>query len=86
MQPKQQYELKFGERTVSVRRIGSAHVHSANILGQEVIAGTDLVRIWLDRHLFDGVRVEQEGWSASGAVSTVLEVSRPMMEVPQHDS
>lgn len=85
MRHRDHYELSFGQHVVSIRRRGSSRVHTANILGSEPIPGTDLVRVWLDRLVFDTPDAAGEGWSADGAVSTVLEVSRLMMEVPQHD-
>lgn len=79
MQHRHPYELSFGQQTVSIRRRGSSRVHTANILGSEPIPGTDLVRVWLDRLVFDISEATGEGWSADGAVSTVLLVDAGLL-------
>lgn len=74
------YELKFGEGTVTVRRSGSSHLMCATILGREPIDGSDRERIWVDRLMFDEPVIEQEDWRAHGAVSTIFEVPRHMLD------
>lgn len=79
-----QYELKFGETKVSVRRRGSAYVKSAEVLGLEHI-DDGRVRIWLDRLVFDEPTVEQDGWQAYGAISTILEAPSNLLAQEEGD-
>lgn len=78
MRHKDRYQLNFGQQAVSIRRRGSSHVHTANILGSEP-AGTGHVRVWLDQLVFDTPTAQGQGWAAEGAVSTVLLVEERLL-------
>lgn len=78
------FEINIGDQAVALRKRGSRHLRTANILGREVDA-EGVERIWLDRIVlapFESIEASA-GWSATGAVSTVLYRTTAHQQAPQ---
>ncbi|MGH8465673.1 MAG: hypothetical protein ACRER5_16140 [Pseudomonas sp.] len=70
---KNAFDINIGDQAVALRKRGSRHLRTANILGREVDA-EGVERIWLDRIVlapYESID-EAAGWGFTGAVSTVL--------------
>lgn len=65
------YEVSLGDAAAVVRRQGGRGFTTARILGRERDAD-GVERIWLDRIALPHGITSIEGWTADGAVSTVL--------------
>ncbi|MBK6616497.1 MAG: hypothetical protein IPG27_21235 [Ottowia sp.] len=64
--------MTLGDGTVTLKRDGQSDLVIATIVGRKRDAGQGIETIWLDR-LVHTDKEEFVGWSASGAISTVLQ-------------
>ncbi|WP_293195991.1 hypothetical protein [Ottowia sp.] len=65
-------KVTLGDGTVTLKRDGQSDLVIATIVGRKRDAGQGIETIWLDR-LVHTDKEEFVGWSASGAISTVLQ-------------
>lgn len=66
-------DVQLGENAIALGVQGSRHIRTAHVLGRETDAD-GVERIWLDRVLLAPHEFEalSDGWTGTGAVSTVL--------------
>lgn len=66
-------DVAMGEDSIALRVGGSKHIRTARVLGREVDSD-GIERVWLDRVLLHRTEFDSlsDGWTGTGAVSTVL--------------
>lgn len=71
MRREEVYEVSFGDEAAVVRRQGGRGFTTARILGRERDAD-GVERVWLDRIAMPHGVTTPDGWTSTGAISTVL--------------
>lgn len=73
-------EVRLGEGVVTIKRPNQSRLVTANILGRETTSGRE--HVYLDRVVHRVHESEFEGWTVSGAVSTILVRTLPARAAP----
>lgn len=66
-------EVTIGDGVATFRRRGISEVIVANVLSVDLNPRGEVCRVWLDRLVHNRGESEFNGWSVSGAISTILE-------------